>query len=152
MDPSRRVATVVLALGVVVLVAAIVIGERMGDRVMLQTQNTATGPAPMPLVTPVSMPTTAPYGPNWKDTQVLAAAPDPGFPDPRVPPVPLPTLRPTPATPRPSPKPTWTPNPNIPIWDQTPPPEGPATPTPQPTATPSPFAQDVSPVPASPTP
>ncbi|HEV7178717.1 MAG TPA: hypothetical protein VGN11_02535, partial [Candidatus Baltobacteraceae bacterium] len=116
MDPSKRFITVVLAAGVVVLIAAIAIGNRMGDRVLGRAAS--SGPAAMPIVTPAPTATTAPFGPDWKRTQTLAAAPDPGFPDPRIPPKPLPTLEPTPS---PAPKTrTPTPNPNIPIWDQRP--------------------------------
>lgn len=116
MEPSKRFITIVLAAGVVVLIAAIAIGEHMGDKVLGQAAN--SGPAAMPLVTPAATATTEPYGPDWKRSQTLAAAGDPGFPDPRVPPKPLPTL---PPTPKPTPVThTPTPNPNLPVWDQAP--------------------------------
>ncbi len=127
MDPSKRFPTLVMAAGVVVLLIAIVFGERMGDRVFVrENASNGSGLETMPVITPIPAPTTVPYGPNWKDSQTLAAAPDPGFPDPRIPPKALPT-----ATPRPTPSPTprWTPNPNIPIWDQTPPPSPGASPS-----------------------
>jgi hypothetical protein len=128
MDSSKRFVTVVLAAGVVVLLAAIVLGERMGDRVMVEAADSGSL-GTTPIVTPVPSPTSGPYGPDWKRTQALAAAPDPEFPDPRIPPKPLPTLAPSPT---PSPTPKWTPNPNIPIWDQTPPPSGQPSPSPTP--------------------
>ncbi len=128
MDPSKRFVTVILAAGVLVLLAAILLGERMGDRVMVDAANGGSL-GKTPFITPVPAPTTGAYGPDWKRTQALAAAPDPQFPDPRVPPKPLPTL---PHTPTPMPSPTWTPNPNIPIWDQTPPPNGQRSPSPSP--------------------
>jgi hypothetical protein len=117
MDPSKRFLTLVLVVGVAVLVAAIVIGEHMGNRVLSEA---GSGPEAMPIVTPVPTETVAPYGPDWKRVTTLAVAPDPDFPDPRVPPKPLPTLSPTPKpnTPKPSPSPTY--NPNLPIWDQRP--------------------------------
>lgn len=116
MDPSKRFITLVLAAGVLVLFAAIAIGQRMGDRVLGQAAN--SGPAAMPLITPAPSASPIPYGPDWKRSQTLAAAPDPGFPDPRIPPKPLPTL---PPTPKPAPAThTPTPNPNLPIWDQSP--------------------------------
>jgi len=126
-DPSKRFVTALLAAGVAVLLTAILIGEHMGDRVLVDavdTDSTAT----TPLITPLPEPSSSgPYGPGWKNSQTLAAAPDPGFPDPRVPPKPLPTAA-TPS-PKPSPASTWTPNPNLPIWDQTPPPSPGASPT-----------------------
>ncbi|MEO9169662.1 MAG: hypothetical protein ABI282_00075 [Candidatus Baltobacteraceae bacterium] len=117
MDPSKRFITIVLAAGVVVLIAAIAIGQRMGDTVLGQAAS--SGPAAVPLITPAPSATALPYGPDWKRSQTLSAAGDPGFPDPRVPPKPLPTLEPT--TPKPSPMAhTPTPNPNLPVWDQAP--------------------------------
>ncbi|HTZ55471.1 MAG TPA: hypothetical protein VMB20_10455 [Candidatus Acidoferrum sp.] len=132
MHPSNRFATVLLAAGVVVLLIAILLGEHMGDRVMTEAAESGSLNT-TPIVTPVPEPTTGPYGPDWKNTQALAAAPDPHFPDPRVPPTPLPTPE---APPTPKPTPTWTPNPNIPIWDQT------SLPSPTPSATT--FEQDSS--------
>ncbi len=118
----------VLLLGIIVLVGAIAIGEREGDRVIGSgTEKRLSSVAPVTVTPePASGPTTAPYGPNWKRTDVMAAAPDPGFPDPRVPPIPLPTplpppkYTPAPRTPRPvatpTPSPTPTPNLNLPVW------------------------------------
>jgi hypothetical protein len=118
-DSSKRFVTLILAAGVAVLLIAIVVGERMGDRVLADAADTGSS-AQTPLVTPLPESTaTGPYGPDWRSNQPLAAATDPHFPDPRIPPKPLPTL---PPTPKPTPTPKWTPNPNVPIWDQTPPP------------------------------
>ena len=130
-DPSKRFVTVVLAAGVIVLIAAIALGENMGDRVLVDATDNGRN-VQSPLVTPLPEPTSnGPYGPGWKSTQALAAAPDPRFPDPRIPPKPLPTIPPTPK-PSPTARAPWTPNPNVPIWDQTPPPSG------SPLASPSP--------------
>jgi hypothetical protein len=127
MDPTKRFVTLVLAAGVIVLIGAIALGERMGERVLVDATDSGSN-VQSPLVTPLPESTaTGPYGPDWKRTQPLAAATDPNFPDPRIPPKPLPTL---PPTPKPTATPKWTPNPNIPIWDQTPP--GSASPTPAP--------------------
>ncbi|HVA27986.1 MAG TPA: hypothetical protein VNF68_07380 [Candidatus Baltobacteraceae bacterium] len=116
MDPSRRFVTLVLGVGVVVLLGAIVLGESMGDRVMVQAVDSGVTNASV-IVTPLPVgASTAPYGPDWQSSQTLSAASDPNFPDPRIPPKPLPTPL-SPATAKPKPK--WTPNPNIPIWDQT---------------------------------
>jgi hypothetical protein len=133
MDSTKRFVTLVLAAGAIVLVAAIALGERMGDRVLVEATDSGSS-AQSPLVTPLPESTaTGPYGPDWKSTQPLAAAADPRFPDPRVPPKPLPTLPPTPkatATPK------WTPNPNVPIWDQTPPGSSSPSAPPSPSASP----------------
>jgi len=119
MDPSTRFPTILLAAGALVLLLAVVIGERMGNRVIGEATDQTLQSVTPAAVTPA--PDTSPqaYGPDWKRSQVLSAAGDPHFPDPRVPPQPLPTLAPTP-TPRPTPIPTPTPNPNIPIWRQQP--------------------------------
>jgi hypothetical protein len=124
MDPTKRRLTAVLAAGVVVLLAAILIGEHMGDSVIVEAVDAGKLSQTL-LVTPVPQSSSAPYGPDWKRSQMLAAAPDPNFPDPRIPPKPLPTLQPSPT---PAVTPTWTPNPHIPIWDQTPPPSPSASP------------------------
>lgn len=114
-----RVPTIVLAAGALVLIAAVFIGERMGNRVMGQaTEQQLQSVVPV-AATASPGATQQPYGPDWKRSQALSAAVDPRFPDPRVPPQPLPTLPPTPK-PRPTPVPTPTPNPNIPIWRQSP--------------------------------
>ncbi len=134
LDPSNRFATIVLAAGTLVLLVAIAVGERMGDRVLgeatQQGLQSVTAVAPSPAATESA----APFGPDWKRSETLSSAPDPRFPDPRVPPQPLPTPRPTPkVTPTPYVPLTPTPNPNIPIWRQQPMP----TATPLPTELPS---------------
>ena len=119
MDPSKRFATIVLAIGTVVLLAAIAIGQRMGNRVL--GQSTELSPSVLPSVQITAEPSyarSAAYGPDWRRTQTLSAAPDPGFPDPRVPPAPLPTRPPAPS-PSPAAK-NPTANPNIPIWRRSP--------------------------------
>ena len=146
-DPSKRFATIVMALGIVVLVAAIAIGERAGDRVIGQvTEKRLESIAPVS-VAPAPDATVAPYGPDWKRTDVMAAAPDPGFPDPRVPPVapppptPIPRFTPPPFTAStPAPAPKATPNLAIPIWRRSEPLPTIA-PTQEPTATASPSPQ-----------
>ncbi len=130
MDPSKRFATLVMAAGIIVLLIAIALGEGMGDAVFSHTSKVGEFET-TPTITPIPQGTTAPYGPDWKASQALAAAPDPGFPDPRIPPKPLPTALP-PATPTPAPR--WTPNPKVPIWDQTPPPSAAVSPSPAPSA------------------
>lgn len=116
LDPANRFATLVLAAGAVVLLAAIGIGQRMGDRVLGQATEHAL-PSIAAVVTPEPYASSGPYGPDWKRSETLSAASDPHFPDPRIPPVPIPTIPPTP-TPKASPTPTI--NPNIPIWRQQP--------------------------------
>jgi hypothetical protein len=139
-DRSRHFASIVLAAGAVVLLAAIAVGHSMGDRVLGQATERSLPPM-LVVGTPEPYATAGPFGPDWKESEALSAPPDPRFPDPRVPPVPLPTLRP--ATPAPSPSPvTPTPNPNIPIWRQ----------QPLPTPTPEPTGPDAGLSPASPSP
>jgi hypothetical protein len=135
-----RLPTILLVAGAAVLLVAVAIGERMGNRVIGQaTEQTLQSITPQ-AVTPAPDATPQPYGPDWKRSQALSAAGDPRFPDPRVPPEPLPTPAPTP---KPQPTvyvpPTPTPNPNLPIWHQKPfrtlrpsgpPSELPETPTP----------------------
>lgn len=157
-DSSKRFITIALALGILVLVVGIALGERAGDRVIGQvTEKRLQSIAPV-TVTPAPVKKTAanPYGPDWKRTDVMAAAGDPGFPDPRVPVVVPPTPAPAPkrtpaAAATPVPTPTPTPNMNIPIWRRAAPlptatPEGTGSPaatesgsaSPEASATPSP--------------
>ncbi len=118
-DPSTRFPTIILLIGSAVLLTAITIGERMGDKVIGQaTESTLQSIQPV-AASPSPSPSAGAYGPDWKRSQTISAAGDPRFPDPRVPPEPLPTLAPTPK-PKPTAPPTPTPNPNIPIWRQQP--------------------------------
>ena len=109
---SRRPGTSALLIaGALVLLISIFIGQKLGDRVLLQTESrTPVGAA---MVTPVPAPEQTNAGPlrNWKRLQVVSVATDPAFPDPRV--TPPPTPRPPPPTPPPTPKPrpTVTPQP-----------------------------------------
>jgi hypothetical protein len=114
-----RFPTILLATGAAVLLIAVAVGERMGNRVIGQANEQTLQSVNPQAVTPAPAGSPQPYGPDWKSSQALSAAGDPHFPDPRVPPQPLPTLVPTPK-PRPTPVPTPTPNPNIPIWRQSP--------------------------------
>lgn len=129
LDPNNRFLTLVLAAGAVVLLVAIAIGQRMGDRVLGQVTESTLPVVALP--TPEPYATAGPFGPDWRRSETLSAAGDPRFPDPRVPPEPLPT--PLPPPPAPAVPATPTLNPNIPIWRQRPLPKA----TPVPTAEPS---------------
>jgi hypothetical protein len=97
---------VLLIAGAVILLVSIVIGQKLGDRVLLQTERrvpiAGSNLTPVPETQPSAQ---APIK-NWKRQQVVSVATDPAFPDPRV-------TRPTPrpATPAPTPKPALTPAP-----------------------------------------
>ncbi|HEY9084710.1 MAG TPA: hypothetical protein VIN40_02015 [Candidatus Tyrphobacter sp.] len=120
MDPSKRFAALVLALGTVVLLLAIAVGQRMGYRLLGQSTELTPAVLPTVLITPEPADANGGvYGPDWRRSQTLSGAPDPGFPDPRVPPAPLPTRPPAPPPPSPE-RATPTRNPNIPIWRQSP--------------------------------
>ncbi|MGC1381961.1 MAG: hypothetical protein WA814_13175 [Candidatus Baltobacteraceae bacterium] len=136
MHPSTRKPTIFLLAGAAVLLIAVAIGERMGDRVIGQATEQSLNSAAPSVVAPNADATPQPYGPDWKRSQALSASGDPRFPDPRVPPQPLPTPLPPPP-PRPIPLPTETPNPNVPIWRQKP------LPTATPFATPSSAATEL---------
>ena len=104
---SRRPATSALLIaGAVVLIVSILIGQKLGDRVLLQTEErvpiAGVGMTPVPQVESSDRDELR----NWKRLQVVAVATDPAFPDPRVtrPPTPRPTSKPSP-----SPTPTATP-------------------------------------------
>jgi hypothetical protein len=142
LDPSNRFATLVLAAGALVLLAAIGIGQRMGDRVLGQATERAL-PSIAVVVTPEPYASSGPYGPDWKRSETLSAASDPRFPDPRVPPQPVPT--PPPATPKPQAAATPTINPNIPIWRQKPLPTAtPYQPTEEPSESPAASASPIA--------
>jgi hypothetical protein len=82
--------------GVLLLLIAIAVGQRLGDRVLRQVTDERSAEAG-PIITPV--PQTSPDltgARNWKREQVVSVATDPAFPDPRVTPTPTPTPRPTP--------------------------------------------------------
>jgi hypothetical protein len=134
LDPANRFLTAVLAVGSIVLLIAIGVGERLGDRVLGQATDRDLQTLPVVSASPMPTQSAGPFGPNWKRSDTLSAAGDPRFPDPRIPPQPLPTVPPTPKptpTPRPTPTPapTPTPNPNLPVWRQQPLPTATAIPT-----------------------
>jgi hypothetical protein len=94
--PSRRLgSSTLLVAGAIVLVVSILIGQRLGDRVLLQTARrvpiAGSGVTPVPEVQSSDQP----FIKNWKRLQVVAVATDPAFPDPRVTRPPTPTPRPT---------------------------------------------------------
>jgi hypothetical protein len=83
--PTRRPGlSVLLIAGAVVLVVSILIGQKLGDRVLLQTERRV--PIAGAGVTPVPEADTSDRGElqNWKRLQVISVATDPAFPDPRV--------------------------------------------------------------------
>jgi len=97
---------VLLIAGAVVLVVSILIGQRLGDRVLLQTEERVPIAGSDATPVPEADPSDRLFLKNWKRLQVVAVATDPGFPDPRVtrPPTPTPTPIPTPRrTPTPAP-------------------------------------------------
>lgn len=90
----------------VTLLVSIYIGERMGERVLKRTTETAVV---LPgIATPTPAPSAVESGPirDWRKLRVVTVATDPGFPDPRVTKPPTPTPKPTPT---PTPIPTETP-------------------------------------------
>ena len=110
MPPSRRLGlSVLLVAGAVVLLVSIVIGQRLGDRVLLQTERrvpiAGSGVTPVP----VADASTHPELKNWKRLQVVSVATDPAFPDPRVTHPPTPTPKPT-SRPTPIPEATYNPS------------------------------------------
>jgi len=96
---------VLLVAGALVLLVSILIGQKLGDQVLLQTERRV--PIAGSAVTPVPEADASGRGDlkNWKRLQVVSVATDPGFPDPRVTRPPAPP--PPPETPRP--RPTVTP-------------------------------------------
>ena len=83
-----------LMLAGVVLLAAIALGNRMGDH-MLGASERAVSVAPTILpASPAPISAFTPRGLGWKHQDVISIATDPAFPDPRVTP-PTPTPRPS---------------------------------------------------------
>jgi hypothetical protein len=96
MHSRRPRQAITLVGGALVLLIAIAIGQRLGDRVLSQATDRHS-PIVGPLTTPVPG-SSDPVVKNWRREQVVSVATDPAFPDPRVtpPPTPKPTPRPTP--------------------------------------------------------
>ena len=92
-----------LVAGAVVLLVSILIGQKLGDRVLLQTERRI--PIAGGAITPVPQaePSANAALRNWKRLQVVSVATDPAFPDPRVTRPPTPTPAPAVATPQPRP-------------------------------------------------
>jgi hypothetical protein len=108
--PIRRPGlSALLVAGAVVLIVSILIGQKIGDRVLLQTTThrpilAGSGVTPVPEADPSDRGELK----NWKRLQVVSVATDPAFPDPRVtrpptPPPPVYTPPPHRATPIPEP-------------------------------------------------
>lgn len=83
--------SVLLILSGAVLLAAIALGNRMGNRVLLQvTERTEVEPSPQ--ATPVAEVKDRQVTLGWKRAKLVSVATDPAFPDPRV----TPFARPSP--------------------------------------------------------
>jgi hypothetical protein len=96
----------------VVLLAAIAVGQQIGERTIFGSGATERRvEVPGEAITPVPGSTVAAdetISHNWKRLQVVSVATDPAFPDPRITPTPPPTPKPTP---KPTPSPSATPTP-----------------------------------------
>jgi hypothetical protein len=103
-----------LVLGGIVLLVSIFIGEKMGERVIKRSTETAILVPEVQTAGPIPTASADQAGPirDWRKLQVVTVATDPGFPDPRVTP-----------TPTPKPKPTHTPSPQPTYYFPTPSPE-----------------------------
>jgi len=107
--PTRRPGlSALLVAGAVVLLISILVGQKLGDKILLQTPRrpvlVGSGITPVPEADPSDRGELK----NWKRLQVVSVATDPAFPDPRVtrpptPPPPIYTLPPRRATPIPVP-------------------------------------------------
>jgi hypothetical protein len=102
----RPQTSIFLLLCGVTLLVSIFVGERMGERVLKKTTETAV--LVPEVTTPQAAPTVMESGPirDWRKLRVVTVATDPGFPDPRVTKPPTPTPKPTRT---PTPVPTETP-------------------------------------------
>ena len=94
MGPRVNV-SLLLILSAGVLLAAIAVGNRMGNHVLGQvSQRVAV--VPSALLTPIPEVKNLQVSLGWKHTQVVSVATDPAFPDPRV--TPMPPQPPVPST------------------------------------------------------
>ncbi len=100
-----------LVAGAIVLLVSILIGQKLGDRVLLQTEQRV--PIAAGGVTPVPEADASQEPANWKRLNVISVATDPGFPDPRVTRPPQPVVTPTPRRATPIPEITLGPASNI---------------------------------------
>jgi hypothetical protein len=75
--------SVLLILSGAVLLAAIALGDRMGNRVLLQVAE-RTEVEPSPQATPVAEVKDRQVTLGWKRAKLVSVATDPAFPDPRV--------------------------------------------------------------------
>jgi hypothetical protein len=119
---SRAGFSTLLVAGAIVLVVAIALGNGMGNRVLGQVAGRVPELETTAAPTPVESTNDAESRVQWKRTQVLSAATDPGFPDPRVTPEP-----PQPPPSRPRAAPTRSPSP-APSRDKRAPAAGPSVP------------------------
>ena len=120
---SRRPRTaLVLVAMAAVLLAAVVLGQRIGEHALFSATQRRLA-VPDETITPVPD-AAASEDPslsrNWKRLQVVSVATDPAFPDPRVTLPPTPSPRPVPSA-RPTPKPTPVPLPTLPPLYTSPP-------------------------------
>jgi hypothetical protein len=100
----RRGLALFLLLGAAVLGIAVFAGNRMGDRVIGQVgQRLDLQPTIVPSLEATALSKDDEKRVFWKKSQVVTAATDPAFPDPRV--TPPPTATPKPASPTPTPTP-----------------------------------------------
>ena len=109
--PSRRPRTALTLVGMgVVLLAAIAVGQQIGQRTIFDSTQRRVE-IPEQAITPVPEETAGAdeaISRNWKRLQVVSVATDPAFPDPRVTPPPTPSPKPT-RSPTPAPTPTVNP-------------------------------------------
>ncbi|HEY1729191.1 MAG TPA: hypothetical protein VGG22_12505 [Candidatus Baltobacteraceae bacterium] len=114
MRSRRPQVSLMLVLGGIVLLVSIFIGEKMGERVIKRSTETAILVPEVQTAAPIPTASADQAGPirDWRKLQVVTVATDPGFPDPRVTP-----------TPTPKPKPTHTPLPQPTYYFPTPSPE-----------------------------
>ena len=109
---NRRPRTALMLVGMgIVLLAAIAIGQQIGNRTIFGATERRVDIPPM-TVTPVPQESSVAdesVSKNWKRLQVVSVATDPAFPDPRVTPPPTPSPKPT-RSPTPEPSPTVPPD------------------------------------------
>ena len=93
MPPTRRPGlSALLVGGAIVLLISILIGQKLGDRVLLQTERRTPIAGSAVTLVPGAEASGRDELKNWKRLQVISVATDPAFADPRVtrPPMPPP--------------------------------------------------------------